>query len=74
MSDPDDPRSTPTPEDLAEAFSGPDAEKWRAALNEELKGLKDNDVYEVVEIPDGVKPISSKPVMKIKLDKDGNIE
>lgn len=74
MPDPNDPRSTPAPEDLSEAFRGPDAEKWRAALNEELNNLKQNNVHEVVEIPDSVKPITSKPVMKIKLDKDGNIE
>ena len=41
---------------------------------EEIKILNDNDVYETVPIPEGVKPISTKPVMRIKLNKNGNIE
>jgi len=41
---------------------------------EEIQNLDDNDVYETVPIPEGVKPISTKPVMRIKLDKNGNIE
>lgn len=40
----------------------------------EIKNLNDNDVYEKFPIPDGVKPISTKPVLQIKLDKNGNIE
>jgi hypothetical protein len=31
-------------------------------------------IYEMVPVPEGVKPISTKPVMKIKLDKNGNIK
>jgi hypothetical protein len=59
---------------LAEALSGPDAEHWWGALNAELNSLAENEVYEVVKIPEGIKPISSKPVLKIKTDASGNIE
>jgi hypothetical protein len=62
------------PNSLPEAFDGPDADQWRAALQEELQNLLDNNVYKIVQIPDGVKPITSKPVMRIKFDKNRNIE
>jgi Reverse transcriptase (RNA-dependent DNA polymerase) len=59
---------------LKEALSGPDAKFWRSALTEELQSLADNDVYDIVLMPEGVTPITSKPVMHIKLDKNGDIE
>ncbi|KAJ2911698.1 hypothetical protein MD484_g8716, partial [Candolleomyces efflorescens] len=59
---------------LAEALSGPDGEHWRHALEEELQSLTDNDVFDVVEIPAGIKPISSKPVLRIKTDSTGKVE
>lgn len=74
MPDPSDAWNPAPPKDLNKAFHRPDAVKWWAALSEELKGLEDNNVYEVVEILNGVRPITSKPVMKIKLDKNGDIE
>jgi len=68
------PNNPHVPSSLKEAFSGPDCEKWRAALDEEITSLQQNDVYEVVPIPSGVKPITSKPVMRIKFDRSGDIE
>jgi hypothetical protein len=62
------------PNSLPEAFDGPDAEQWHAALQEELQNLLDNNVYEIVPIPEGVKPITSKPVMQIKFDQNGDIK
>jgi hypothetical protein len=63
-----------TPETLQEAYESAQAPHWRKAMMEEIRNLDDNDVYETVPVPEGVKPISTKPVMKIKLDKNGNIE
>ena len=62
------------PATLKEAFEGPDGHHWRGALNEELQSLVDNDVYEIVPIPKGAKLITSKMVLRIKLDSPGNIE
>ncbi|KZV93187.1 hypothetical protein EXIGLDRAFT_572116, partial [Exidia glandulosa HHB12029] len=53
------------PRTLREAYAGADADAWRGALGEELDALRANDVYEVVPTPAGVKPITSKPVMRI---------
>jgi hypothetical protein len=66
-----DPR---TPESWLEAMRGPDRDKWIAGLNEELSSLAANNVYEVVPIPDGVVPITSKPGLEIKLNAAGQIE
>jgi Reverse transcriptase (RNA-dependent DNA polymerase)/Pol polyprotein, beta-barrel domain/gag-polypeptide of LTR copia-type/Integrase core domain/GAG-pre-integrase domain len=68
------PKKTQVPSTLKEALSGTDAKLWRPALNEELQSLADNDVYDIVPVPKGVTPITSKPVMRVKLDKNGNIE
>lgn len=62
------------PRTLREARAGPEARLWEEALQEELGALQANDVYEEVPIPDGVKPITSKPVMRIKYDADGRLE
>lgn len=63
-----------TPNSLTEALNGPEAGKWRAALNDELHSLIENDVYDVVPTPKGIKPITSKAVLRIKLDSNGNID
>ena len=57
-----------------EAMQGPDSDKWLAGLHEELSSLTANDVYEVVPIPEGVKPITSKPVLRVKFNAAGEIE
>ncbi|RXW14669.1 hypothetical protein EST38_g11187, partial [Candolleomyces aberdarensis] len=59
---------------LADALLGPDGHHWKRALEEELQSLIDNDVFEVVKTPDGIRPITSKPVLRIKTDSNGNIE
>ena len=56
------PLKTPLPRNAKEAFEGPESECWKPALQEELQNLIDNDVFEIVLIPKGVKPITSKMV------------
>ncbi|KAL0368118.1 UNVERIFIED_CONTAM: hypothetical protein Scaly_1030700 [Sesamum calycinum] len=36
------------------------SQKWIDAINEEIKSMKDNDVSELVQLPQGVKPIGCK--------------
>ena len=68
------PKNHELPQTLQEAFNTPEGEQWRAALEEELQNLRENCVYETVPIPSGVKPITSKPVLRVKFDSNGNIE
>ena len=49
-------------------------QKWIDAMNDEMKSMKDNDVWDLVELPEGVKPIGYKWIFKTKRDSKGNIE
>jgi hypothetical protein len=62
------------PQTYAEAMASSNAEDWQGAWDSELSSLTANDVYEVVCIPDGIKPITSKPVFRLKMDSRGNVE
>nr|XP_029148837.1 uncharacterized protein LOC114925379 [Arachis hypogaea] len=43
-------------------------------MKEEMKSMKDNDVWDLVELPEGVKPIGCKWIFKTKRDSKGNVE
>ncbi|CAM8934154.1 unnamed protein product [Rhodiola kirilowii] len=43
-------------------------------MNEEYKSMQDNDVWELVPLPDGVRPIGSKWIFVTKRDSNGNVE
>ncbi|CAI7731963.1 unnamed protein product [Closterium sp. NIES-53] len=62
------------PATLKEALESSDAEEWKKAMEIELKSIKENDTWELVELPEGRKAIMSKWLFKIKSDADGKIE
>ena len=43
-------------------------------MEKEMTSLKTNDVYDLVELPKGRKPVGSKWVYKRKLRADGSVE
>jgi hypothetical protein len=43
-------------------------------MEDELKSMSTNDVWDLVEIHDGVKPVGCKWVFKIKCDSKGNVD
>jgi Reverse transcriptase (RNA-dependent DNA polymerase) len=43
-------------------------------MNDEIKSIEINKVWDFVELPIGVKHVGSKWVYKIKIDSQGNIE
>jgi hypothetical protein len=47
--------------------------KWREAVEEELISMSSNDVWDLVEIPDGAKRVGCKWVYKMKYDSKGKI-
>ena len=49
-------------------------DKWIEAINDEMKSTRDNDVWDLVKLPEGVKPIGCKWIFKTKRDSKGNIE
>jgi hypothetical protein len=72
--DADRTRSYALPSTIADALRGAESTSWNEAIEAELQSLRDNDVFEEVPIPRGTKPITSKPVFKVKLDQHGNVE
>ena len=59
---------------IPEAYTHTDADLWSFAVEGELLSLNANHVYETVQIPKDITPITSKPVFHIKHDQDGKIE
>jgi hypothetical protein len=62
------------PKTLDDALNSPDADKWKQAMDDEVKSLHDNGTWVLEKTPDGVKPIPVMWVFKIKRDAAGNIE
>jgi hypothetical protein len=56
-----------------ESMMGPDSEKWLGAMESEIESMHDNQVWNLVDPIDGVRPIGCKWVFKKKMNKDGNI-
>ncbi|CAI7912806.1 unnamed protein product [Closterium sp. NIES-54] len=63
--------AVPGPKTLAEALSGPDAEKWKKSVKEEYDSLLENETWELCELPPGKKAISSKLIFMHKYGPDG---
>ena len=54
------------PATYTDAICGPDAVKWKAAIESELQSLKENVVYEIVDRPKNRKVIGSRWVLRVK--------
>ncbi|CAI7911590.1 unnamed protein product [Closterium sp. NIES-54] len=63
----------PEPKTLAEALSGPDAEKWKQSVKEEYDSVLENETWELCELPPGKKAISSKLIFRHKYGPDGEL-
>jgi hypothetical protein len=57
-----------------EAITGPESEKWLEAMKSEMDSMYTNQVWNLVEAPDGIKPIGCKWVFKKKTDMDGKVQ
>jgi len=57
-----------------EAMMRLNSSKWLEAMEDELRSMSSNKVWDLVEIPDGVKPVGSKWVYKTKYDSKGKVE
>ncbi|PKI68475.1 hypothetical protein CRG98_011113, partial [Punica granatum] len=62
------------PTTYVEAVTGPDSEKWLEAMRSEMKSMYTNQVWTLVDRPEGVRPIGCKWVFKKKIDMDGNMD
>jgi hypothetical protein len=62
------------PNSFREAVSCENSAKWVETMEEELKFMSSNDVWDLVDISNGVKPVGCKWVYKTKRDSKGNVE
>lgn len=58
---------------VREAMAHHSSAQWKRAMADEIKSLKENKTWLLVDLPVGKKPIQSKWVFKRKFDKEGNI-
>ena len=57
-----------------EAIEDVDSSLWIKAMNVEMESMYSNQVWELVDLPEGVKPIGCKWVYKRKRGVDGKVE
>ena len=50
------------------------SQKWIDAMNEYIKSMKDNDMWNLILFPEGAKLIGCKWIFKTKNDSKGNVE
>ncbi|KAK8518050.1 hypothetical protein V6N12_033042 [Hibiscus sabdariffa] len=62
------------PKTYQEVVASPDSEKWLEAMRSEMDSMSENQVWTLVEPPEGIKPIGCKWVFKMKTDMDGNVK
>ena len=62
------------PTTFEEAMRSPHASKWLEAMEDEMRSMNTNKVWELEEIPKGVKTVGCKWVYKTKCDSKGNVE
>ncbi|GJR05527.1 retrotransposon protein, putative, ty1-copia subclass [Tanacetum coccineum] len=61
------------PPNYRAALSYPEFEKWLEAMNAKMQSMKDNQVWNLVDLPPNCKTVGSKWLFKKKTDMDGNI-
>jgi hypothetical protein len=61
------------PMTYTEAMKGPDSDRWLEAMESELNSMHDNQVWNLVDPIEGVRPVDCKWIFKKKLDMDGNV-
>eukprot|EP00953_Heterococcus_sp_UTEX-ZZ885_P039071 20043-Heterococcus_DN1.PRE.3 len=56
------------------AMNGPDAARWLAAIDAEIKAQIDNGTWDLVSLPIGAHAIGSKFVLRVKYKADGSLD
>ena len=57
-----------------EATNSSDSEKWLEAMKSEMTSMYDNQVWTLIDPPEGLKTIGCKWIFKKKIDMDGNVQ
>ena len=70
----EDSSSQSDPMTYTEAMSDIDSERWQQAMESEIDSMYVNQVWDLVDMPEGVRPIGCKWVFKRKTDADGKVQ
>jgi hypothetical protein len=62
------------PRNVREALGSGEKKKWEAAMKSELDSLKENKVWDLVDLPEGKRAIGSKWLFKRKKGVDGEVK
>ncbi|KAM1644665.1 hypothetical protein EV1_006205 [Malus domestica] len=62
------------PTDYTEAMSDIDSKRWQEAMKSEMDSMYQNQVWTLVDPPEGIVPVGNKWVFKRKIGVDGNVE
>ena len=54
-------------------MADPDSEQWQDAMKFEIDSMKENQVWNLIDPPDGVKTVECKWIYKKEKDMDGNV-
>ena len=61
------------PPNFKAALSDPKSDKWLEATKVEMKSMKDNQVWSLVDLPQNAQTVGCKWIFKKKTDMDGNV-
>ena len=59
---------------FSQAMSSKESNSWYSAMKEEMNSMKSNQVWDLIEFPNGVKAVGCKWVFKTKKDSLGNVD
>ncbi|KAM1515934.1 hypothetical protein ACFX10_014988 [Malus domestica] len=62
------------PRDYTEAMSDIDSKRWQEAMKSEMDSMYQNQVWTLIDPPEGIVPVGNKWVFKRKIGVDGNVE
>ncbi|KAM2382860.1 hypothetical protein ACFXTH_040483 [Malus domestica] len=62
------------PRDYTEAMSDIDSKRCQEAMKSEMDSMYQNQVWTLVDLPEGIVPVGNKWVFKRKIGVDGNVE
>jgi len=62
------------PINFCQAMRSSNSQNWIDAMKDEIKSKQDNDVWNLVELHKGMKPIGCKWIFETKRDSKGNVE
>ena len=63
--------SVKEPKSVSDALTN---QEWADAMKAEIDSLHDNSVWDLVQLPEGRKPVGSKWIFKVKTNADGSVE